>query len=300
MGNRPQALINKQVLDKTDIIVGIFWSRFGSPTGEADSGTEEEIRRSLKTEKPVLLYFCSRDVPQKNLDGEQFAKVQAFKREMADSGLYWEYGDLSNFRMEFRRHLADTMEDLLTLNGSVLPKGSSATAKEPELEEVAIPGMGTTFSTPLAGLDIPMPKITTAITDRDRVRFIKETFSTMQAYFDQGLKKLQESNPGFESDLDQVTASQFACRIYVHGSEKAKCKIWIDDSMGSPGIHYSTNDILSTKNNSYNESLSIKDDELVLVAQLAMFTPSIINPQRMTPREGSQYLWVKFTEHLSV
>jgi len=47
-GDRPQALLNKQVVDKSDIVVGIFNARFGSPTGKADSGTEEEIRRSMK------------------------------------------------------------------------------------------------------------------------------------------------------------------------------------------------------------------------------------------------------------
>ena len=41
-GGRPQALLNKQVVDLCDIMVGIFDARFGSPTGAADSGTEEE------------------------------------------------------------------------------------------------------------------------------------------------------------------------------------------------------------------------------------------------------------------
>jgi hypothetical protein len=44
----PQTVINQQVIDETDILVAIFWSRFGTPTGMADSGTEEEIRRSIK------------------------------------------------------------------------------------------------------------------------------------------------------------------------------------------------------------------------------------------------------------
>jgi hypothetical protein len=50
-GGRPQALLNKQVVDQCDIMVGIFNARFGSPTGVAESGTEEEIRRSIKNGK---------------------------------------------------------------------------------------------------------------------------------------------------------------------------------------------------------------------------------------------------------
>jgi hypothetical protein len=44
-GARPQALLNKQVVDRCDILVGVFRLRFGTPTGVADSGTEEAIRR---------------------------------------------------------------------------------------------------------------------------------------------------------------------------------------------------------------------------------------------------------------
>src|ERR1700677_2904796 len=42
---RPQEIINHDIVDCADIVVGIFWRRFGSPTGAAESGTEEEIRR---------------------------------------------------------------------------------------------------------------------------------------------------------------------------------------------------------------------------------------------------------------
>src|SRR4051812_20415764 len=42
LGDRPQAIINKQMIDDSEVLVAIFWSRFGTPTGAADSGTEEE------------------------------------------------------------------------------------------------------------------------------------------------------------------------------------------------------------------------------------------------------------------
>src|SRR6266850_1498313 len=58
---RPQGLINEQI-GEFDIFVGILWQRFGTPTGKADSGTEEEFRRAyekwLKEGRPhILLYF---------------------------------------------------------------------------------------------------------------------------------------------------------------------------------------------------------------------------------------------------
>src|SRR5215470_13565430 len=58
-GARPQALINKQVVDQSDIVVGLFRARFGSPTGVAASGTEEEIQRSIRRGKEVMVYFAN-------------------------------------------------------------------------------------------------------------------------------------------------------------------------------------------------------------------------------------------------
>src|SRR5580698_782232 len=50
---RPQEVINQDIVDDADILVGIFWTRFGTPTGVAESGTEEEIRRAIKTNRKV-------------------------------------------------------------------------------------------------------------------------------------------------------------------------------------------------------------------------------------------------------
>ena len=35
MGDRPQAIINKHLVEDCDILVGVFWTRMGSPTGVA-------------------------------------------------------------------------------------------------------------------------------------------------------------------------------------------------------------------------------------------------------------------------
>jgi hypothetical protein len=43
LGDRAQAIIDKQVLERCDLLVAVFWTRLGSPTGEASSGTVEEI-----------------------------------------------------------------------------------------------------------------------------------------------------------------------------------------------------------------------------------------------------------------
>jgi hypothetical protein len=44
-GIRPQQAINNQLVSKCDILLGMFWTRVGTSTGIADSGTLEEIDR---------------------------------------------------------------------------------------------------------------------------------------------------------------------------------------------------------------------------------------------------------------
>ena len=42
-GVDPQDTINSQIGDKYDIFIGLMWGKFGTPTGRAGSGTEEEF-----------------------------------------------------------------------------------------------------------------------------------------------------------------------------------------------------------------------------------------------------------------
>jgi hypothetical protein len=56
-GERPQEVINRQVVDHADLLIGVFWTRVGTPTGIAESGTLEEIERVAAEGKLVMLYF---------------------------------------------------------------------------------------------------------------------------------------------------------------------------------------------------------------------------------------------------
>src|ERR1700676_735052 len=59
---RPQEAINCQLVRRCDILVGLFWTRFGSSTGVAESGTVEEIDQFVASGKPALLYFSNRPI----------------------------------------------------------------------------------------------------------------------------------------------------------------------------------------------------------------------------------------------
>lgn len=56
----PQTVINGQLVDQADIVIGIFYSRLGTPTQRAASGTAEEINRSVNAGKPVHLFSLTK------------------------------------------------------------------------------------------------------------------------------------------------------------------------------------------------------------------------------------------------
>lgn len=122
-GAEPQEIINRQALDEADIVLGVFWTRFGARTGRAESGTEEEVERSIGTKKNVMVYFSDRPVSPSTMDSEQYAKVQSFKAKYANRGLYSTYKDLAEFRDAVRGHLAHLMNDLLPAKSGTRSSG---------------------------------------------------------------------------------------------------------------------------------------------------------------------------------
>lgn len=74
-GERPQEIINNQIVDKSDLLIGVFWTRIGSPTGVAESGTIEEIQRFIDSKKIASLYFSNKPIPPDGLNVEQFQKL---------------------------------------------------------------------------------------------------------------------------------------------------------------------------------------------------------------------------------
>jgi hypothetical protein len=103
---RPQAVINEQALDTSDILVAVLWSRFGTPTGVADSGTEEEVRRSVAAGRPVMLYFCEREIPAGAADPAQLRRLAQFRDEFRRTALVHSYRIVADFRCAFAQHLA--------------------------------------------------------------------------------------------------------------------------------------------------------------------------------------------------
>ena len=112
LGDRPQAILNKQIVENADILVGIFWTRLGTPTGQAESGSVEEIEEFLAKGKPVLLYFSSVPVIPDSVDPEQYRKLKEFKESIRNQGLVFDFQSILELRDMLYRHLNKTVHDL--------------------------------------------------------------------------------------------------------------------------------------------------------------------------------------------
>jgi NACHT domain len=119
---RPQELITKQTLDRYKdslaLVIGIMAQKFGSPTGNAESGTEEEFLWALdsfqKVGFPEIKWFFKRVdqfVAPPDLDAvtkalEQWKKVRAFRQNLKDLDVFFtEYPELNRFRDVFGNDL---------------------------------------------------------------------------------------------------------------------------------------------------------------------------------------------------
>lgn len=112
MGDRPQAIINKQVVRNCDMLVGAFWTRLGSPTGVEDSGTVEEIRYFLNLNKPVMLYYSKQQVDLDRIDTKQLEKLKEFKASIRDKGIQEDFTSTDDLKQRLFRHLTIVLRDM--------------------------------------------------------------------------------------------------------------------------------------------------------------------------------------------
>ena len=101
MGDHPQHILNRQLVEKGDLLIAIFWSKIGTPTPTAKSGTIEEIREFIKIKGPkrVMVYFCCRPLPLSPSDiaPEEIQTLKDFKKEMQTQCFYKEFANTDQF-----------------------------------------------------------------------------------------------------------------------------------------------------------------------------------------------------------
>ncbi len=128
---RPQELITQQTLEKyrgsLALVIGIMAQRFGSRTGKAESGTEEEFNWAMQSHHatgfPEIKWFFRKidkldGLPTDPVEAvkaiEQWQKVLAFRKRMQEPSnpvLYSEYPGAAAFAGVFERDLNHWLSD---------------------------------------------------------------------------------------------------------------------------------------------------------------------------------------------
>ncbi|WP_329220588.1 hypothetical protein [Streptomyces microflavus] len=106
MGAEPQVIINRQIVNECDMAVGVFWTRLGTPTSTAESGSAEEISRVGESGKPVMMYFSNAPVPPGDLDLKELARLRDYQAQNYPQGLIEQYSSIQEFRDKFTRQLS--------------------------------------------------------------------------------------------------------------------------------------------------------------------------------------------------
>jgi hypothetical protein len=136
IGDEPQAILNKQLCINCDFGIAIFWSRLGTATSEHPSGSIEEIENLLKRNKKVSIYFKTSDIPQKQLDDNQFEKLKAVKEKYSKKGLISEFDTIEKLQSDFSYHLTSIVDELLEKNKTSEKKEEILTAPKPDVRVV--------------------------------------------------------------------------------------------------------------------------------------------------------------------
>lgn len=105
LGAEPQELINDRVLEECDLLIGIFWTRLGTPTSAAASGTVEEIQRHVKSGKPAMVYFSSAPASLDTVDPAQYAALKEFREWCKSQGLIEFFDHGLDLQTKLRRQL---------------------------------------------------------------------------------------------------------------------------------------------------------------------------------------------------
>ena len=112
-----QDVLNEQLPDNYDVFIGLMWCRFGTPTGRAGSGTEEEFNRAYARFKEdpasvrIMFYFKDTPISPSDIDPDQYGRVLRFRESLGDKGgLYGTFESEEKFAEIVRTHLSFVLQ----------------------------------------------------------------------------------------------------------------------------------------------------------------------------------------------
>jgi len=113
IGIDAQDVVNSQIDNEYDIFIGIMWTRFGTNTMRAGSGTSEEFFNAYSKFKEdpnnlrIMFYFKDEPILPSQIIPEQILSIQQFKAQLAQLGsFHWSFNNRDEFQQLIRIHLS--------------------------------------------------------------------------------------------------------------------------------------------------------------------------------------------------
>lgn len=116
LGDGPQNIINKQMVDSCDIVIGMFWTRLGSPTNNAVSGTVEEIERLGREGKLIMLFFSDKPISPSKIDKVQYENLERLKSTYYKRGLIQNFISMDELKSKIDQALIIHINDRILEN----------------------------------------------------------------------------------------------------------------------------------------------------------------------------------------
>lgn len=107
VGGSAQSAIDRQALDKCDVVIALFKTRLGTATDDAVSGTAHEILRAHQAGKPVHVYFSKESLPN-DIDIAELQRLHKFRNEL--EGLIGQYDNVNNLRSKVNHAIERDLE----------------------------------------------------------------------------------------------------------------------------------------------------------------------------------------------
>lgn len=144
----PQEVLNKQMVDRCDFGLAVFWTRIGTPTPTHVSGSVEEIERLCAQKKRVMLYFCERPI-RHDADIEEYSRLRDVRGEYEKQGLIGTYTEPHELESAVLTHLTSAVKEFLSRKpDEELPSVLAQTFSDDFAARVG--GSGVMYAVPLA------------------------------------------------------------------------------------------------------------------------------------------------------
>lgn len=138
-------------------------------------------------------------------------------------------------------------------------------------------------------------RIKKEFSDREKDRFLDDSFEFIANFFENSLAELSQRNPEIESEFNRIDARTFAATVYNGGKKISQCSIWLQGERWGGDIAFS----FGEPRGGMNETLSVRPDEYAIFLEaMGMQSFGAMRDKLLTQEGGAEHLWGLFISRL--